>query len=288
MVKEEGHYTIKRIKKLPKKGNANWLYILKDQSPVSILYRWDNADKQYEDIQIGSVFTGGGIASINGDIGPVVALTTNDIPVFTDKNYTTDAEILAIGTNTTNIGINTTDIGTNATNIGTNATDIGTNTTDIGTNTTNIGNNTTDIGTNTTNIGTNTTDIGTNVTAISLNTAKVSFPEAPIDGIAKSRKDGAWYRLTEQEITGQRQTFPLTSGDTVWNDQSQPTGSGTKVVNGIVRGNFNFDLPAYYTPMPNNDPYDGTAGIGNLITINLINGISGQEMIYYSLTNITE
>ena len=49
MIREEGHYTIKRIDKLPKKGNANWLYILKSDK-LDAFYRWKT--NGYEEIKI--------------------------------------------------------------------------------------------------------------------------------------------------------------------------------------------------------------------------------------------
>lgn len=48
MKKEEGVYTIKRVEKLPKKGNANYMYLLKGD--VEKLYRWDQY--YYEEINI--------------------------------------------------------------------------------------------------------------------------------------------------------------------------------------------------------------------------------------------
>lgn len=49
----EGHYTIKRVDKLPKIGNANWLYAIR--GPIlDKLYRWDVYDREYEIIVIGA------------------------------------------------------------------------------------------------------------------------------------------------------------------------------------------------------------------------------------------
>lgn len=55
-VKEEGHYTIKRINKLPKKGNANFLYAIKGDT-IDKLYR-AIPKGGYETISIGSVADG--------------------------------------------------------------------------------------------------------------------------------------------------------------------------------------------------------------------------------------
>lgn len=50
---EEGHYTIKRVPKLPKRGNANWLYaIISDH--IKEVYRWDAFKKEYETITLGA------------------------------------------------------------------------------------------------------------------------------------------------------------------------------------------------------------------------------------------
>lgn len=46
----EGHYTIKRLKKLPKKGNSNWLYTL-EKDNMTIYYLW-NLKNEWEQIKI--------------------------------------------------------------------------------------------------------------------------------------------------------------------------------------------------------------------------------------------
>ena len=50
---EEGTYLIKRVRKLPKKGNANYLYFIKGDI-VDKLYRWNNTRGSYDEILIGS------------------------------------------------------------------------------------------------------------------------------------------------------------------------------------------------------------------------------------------
>lgn len=50
--KEEGHYTIKRVDRLPKKGNANWLYTIKSKK-LEKFYRWDAFKSEFEEIQVG-------------------------------------------------------------------------------------------------------------------------------------------------------------------------------------------------------------------------------------------
>ena len=49
-MREEGHYTIKRLKKLPKRGNSNWLYTL-EKDNMAIYYLW-TLDNEYEKICI--------------------------------------------------------------------------------------------------------------------------------------------------------------------------------------------------------------------------------------------
>jgi len=56
--KEEGHYTIKRVKRLPKRGNYNFLYALRT-TDLDRLYRWTQEAK-YEEILLG----GGGITEV--------------------------------------------------------------------------------------------------------------------------------------------------------------------------------------------------------------------------------
>ena len=122
------------------------------------------------------------IASVNGDTGPNVILTSLDITGIGGNTiaFNENAVATATGTNATNIGNNTTAIGNNTTAIGNNTTAIGTNTTNIGTNTTNIGNNTTAIGNNTTAIGNNTTAIGNNTTAIGTNATNIGTNDTDI------------------------------------------------------------------------------------------------------------
>ena len=51
MVREEGHYTIKRVDVLPKRGNANFLYALKN-TVMPEMYRW-LPNNTYETITLG-------------------------------------------------------------------------------------------------------------------------------------------------------------------------------------------------------------------------------------------
>lgn len=67
--KEEGHYTIKRVDKLPKKGNANWLYALKSLK-LDKFYRWDAFKSDFEEIQVG-----GGTSGINLESGVNISIT---------------------------------------------------------------------------------------------------------------------------------------------------------------------------------------------------------------------
>ena len=51
MTREEGHYTIKRVDRLPKRGNSNFLYMLKTDS-VNTFYRYGAVGGGYEEISI--------------------------------------------------------------------------------------------------------------------------------------------------------------------------------------------------------------------------------------------
>ncbi len=53
MIKEEGHYTIQRVKTLPKNGNSNLLYALKTTT-LDKFYRW-LPNNTYEEIDLGTV-----------------------------------------------------------------------------------------------------------------------------------------------------------------------------------------------------------------------------------------
>lgn len=48
-MKEEGHYTIKRVSQLPKKGNHNMMYIIKGK-PLDRVYVWGKKGGGYEEI----------------------------------------------------------------------------------------------------------------------------------------------------------------------------------------------------------------------------------------------
>jgi hypothetical protein len=77
--------------------------------------------------------------------------------------------------------------------------------------------------------------------------------------------------------------YTLTGATTLAN-LNLPTGTQTKVIELIVRGDFALTLPATWTALPNNDAYDGT--VDNHIVVTCINGTTSSEIILYSLTNI--
>ncbi len=52
VTKEEGHYTIKRVPSLPKRGNANWLYAIMGPD-IKEFYRWDAFKLEYDVITLG-------------------------------------------------------------------------------------------------------------------------------------------------------------------------------------------------------------------------------------------
>lgn len=82
-MKEEGNYTLKRVDKLPKKGNANLLYSVKDPSGITVLYRW-LPNGTYEEIPVGASGGGGGNGSPFSIVGS--GLPSED---STDDAYTT-------------------------------------------------------------------------------------------------------------------------------------------------------------------------------------------------------
>ena len=124
------------------------------------------------------------------------------------------------------------------------------------------------------------------------------FPEAPNDGLQYGRQSEGWteiegnsLRLT-QSITGATDldwadddviVYTLTGASTL-TDINLPQGTNTDIKEFLVTGNFALTLPVAWTPLPNNDTYDGTTA--NHIVVSCINGNSGNEIIIYSLTNL--
>lgn len=104
----------------------------------------------------------------------------------------------------------------------------------------------------------------------------------------------------EEKITGTRYTntsasgvltFDMDSykvfdlvltGNTDFQIQNPPTGTETKVIEGLVTGNHGFGLPLDWVPLPNNDDYIGS--MVNHIVVTFIK--SGYGGIFYSLQNI--
>ena len=78
MAREEGHYTIKRVDTLPKKGNSNLLYVLKT-NPIEFFYRWNNPKGKYDELTVGSI--GGGGAGTLQEVTDLGNITTNDINI---------------------------------------------------------------------------------------------------------------------------------------------------------------------------------------------------------------
>lgn len=110
------------------------------------------------------------------------------------------------------------------------------------------------------------------------------------------------YPTTEETFTGTRLTNASVSGSTAidWNankvfeftltgnttitDSNLPTGTGTKVIEMVIDGDFTLTVPAYWEPMPGNDDYDGT--LRNHLVVSCINGTASSEDVLYSLTNL--
>ena len=83
MVREEGHYTIKRVEKLPKKGNANFLYILKTGT-VDKFYRW-LSNGTYEDISVGTEVDGSETKIQSGTNVTISGTGTTDDPYIVNS-----------------------------------------------------------------------------------------------------------------------------------------------------------------------------------------------------------
>jgi len=79
MAREEGHYTIKRVGKLPKKGNSNLLYMITGNS-VDTFYRW-LPNNTYESI---SIVAQGNLADTDLQTASVQEATV----IITDTNIT--------------------------------------------------------------------------------------------------------------------------------------------------------------------------------------------------------
>ena len=71
---EEGHYTIKRVDKLPKRGNTNWLYQVR--SPFLTELYWWSLEGRWETITVGSQIT----AINEGDNVTITGTGTQDDP----------------------------------------------------------------------------------------------------------------------------------------------------------------------------------------------------------------
>ena len=70
----------------------------------------------------------------------------------------------------------------------------------------------------------------------------------------------------------------------VWQDVNLPS-FGTKVIEFILTGNYTLTLPAYWEAMPNNDTYDGSKR--NHFIVSCLSGASGNEVVLYSLKNLS-
>ena len=90
MKREEGHYTLKRVDKLPKRGNANLLYILKSD-PIEKFYRWQLRTGGYEELNIGPAPSSYELSDTLGGVSTVslikdgVVISTVDLSSYLDN-----------------------------------------------------------------------------------------------------------------------------------------------------------------------------------------------------------
>lgn len=122
---------------------------------------------------------------------------------------------------------------------------------------------------------------------------KVNVGETDLEYALIIEEEITGTRLTNASVTGIQtldwdlyKVFDFTlTGNTTITDTNLPTGVDTKVIEKTVSGDFTLTFPAYYTPFPSNDAYDGTKD--NHIVITCINGTAASEIVYYSLQNMT-
>ena len=165
---EEGVYLIKRIEKLPKRGNSNYLYAIKSGT-MDKLYRWKSSGK-YETIIVGS-------DAIDSILAQLANIEDNiDVIEIDISNNATNISTLQtdVSANTTDISNLQTDVSNNATNISTLQTDVSANTTDISNLQTDVSTNASNISTLQTDVSANTSNISTLQTDVSANTSNIS------------------------------------------------------------------------------------------------------------------
>lgn len=118
-MREEGHYTIKRVKSLPKEGNSNLLYAIRTDNnstdSIAVLYRWLSSGS-YQTITVGAPGTGDGSETkINSGTNITLTGTGTIADPYIISSTGGGATNLAIGTvDATTVQI-TSDTGTNAT-----------------------------------------------------------------------------------------------------------------------------------------------------------------------------
>jgi len=82
-MKKEGLYTLKKVDKLPKKGNNNWLYFLSTDNPITTLYE-PNINGSYEEINIGG--SGGDIYLQSGTNVTITGTGTQGDPYIINSS----------------------------------------------------------------------------------------------------------------------------------------------------------------------------------------------------------
>ena len=74
------------------------------------------------------------------------------------------------------------------------------------------------------------------------------------------------------------------TGNTIWEINNLPSGVNARVFEAVIRGDYSLDLPITWVGQSSNHIYSGT--VSNHIIVSVINGTTGSEIIYYTLTNM--
>jgi hypothetical protein len=113
-------------------------------------------------------------------------------------------------------------------------------------------------------------------------------PKLTFNGIANRARvsfiDVEVYNAGNQPVRWDLVIGQALTGATTLVDVNLPTGTATDVIELVVKGSFALNLPAYWTPLPSNDTYNGA--VRNHIVVSCINGTTSSEEVFYSLENL--